>query len=71
MYIFFTEQRKDKLTGFYRKDFINKKRKTSCMIIIDIDFFKKINDNHGHACKSDLVIKKYLIEYENQLEKQI
>ncbi|WP_181317803.1 GGDEF domain-containing protein [Photobacterium kishitanii] len=66
VYIFFTEQRKDKLTGFYRKDFINKKRKTSCMIIIDIDFFKKINDNHGHAV-GDLVIR----EVSNRIRKSI
>lgn len=53
----FTRNKKDNLTGFYRKDFFKKTRKTDCIVVIDIDFFKQVNDNHGHAI-GDLVISE-------------
>ncbi len=34
-----------------------KKRKHFAIIMIDIDFFKKINDTYGHACGDDTIIE--------------
>ncbi len=52
---------KDKMTGLLRRDAFDKFHKHQCqsssIIIVDIDNFKKINDNHGHHI-GDLVIKK-------------
>ncbi|WP_418114220.1 GGDEF domain-containing protein [Vibrio scophthalmi] len=51
---------RDKMTGFYRRDFyeprLNRAHNFS-MLIIDIDFFKIINDTHGHK-KGDEVISE-------------
>lgn len=63
----------DSLTGLYNRrnfdsnlerEFIRAKRYKSelCIAIIDIDFFKKINDSYGHLC-GDFILKEvaYLI----------
>ena len=58
----------DQLTGLYNRHYIldNASKKISaakrhnidlCMVVIDIDFFKSFNDDHGHAV-GDLVLIK-------------
>lgn len=58
----------DALTGLYNRHQLDErlKQETSgslrrnsplCAIMIDIDFFKKVNDTYGHAC-GDLVLKE-------------
>lgn len=58
----------DTLTGLYNRRYfeshvqqlIDKAHKTDkplCMLAIDIDYFKKINDTHGHA-SGDVVLKE-------------
>ncbi|MDD9156195.1 GGDEF domain-containing protein [Aliivibrio sp. S4TY2] len=42
----------DRMTGFFRRDFIESKLNRvegASFLIIDIDHFKQVNDNHGHA----------------------
>ena len=57
----------DALTGFYNRRQLeertrqevsgaNRKNKPLCAIMIDIDFFKKVNDTYGHAV-GDIVLK--------------
>lgn len=58
----------DSLTGLYNRHYLAeagmnritesiRHRQALSIIIIDLDFFKKINDNHGHAV-GDLVLKE-------------
>ena len=50
----------DSLSGAFNKNYFLKVKDSfthGFLIIIDIDNFKKINDNHGHSC-GDLVIKE-------------
>lgn len=53
----FNEHKKDKLTGFYRKDYVNLFDEVNCIIVIDIDRFKNVNDTYGHAI-GDVVISE-------------
>ena len=59
---------KDYLTGLYNRryfaelaqnymELFHRERKEACIMMIDIDFFKKINDTYGHA-EGDKVIKR-------------
>jgi len=50
---------KDQLTGLYNRryvdsivehEFLNKNYNSLVIVLADIDFFKKINDNYGHHC---------------------
>jgi diguanylate cyclase len=58
---------KDALTGIYNRRFLETRMKEECerqrryarplsMLMIDIDFFKKVNDTHGHQ-GGDLVLQ--------------
>lgn len=58
---------KDALTGIYNRRYLETRLKEECdrqqrysrplsLIMIDIDFFKKVNDNHGHQC-GDLILQ--------------
>jgi len=58
---------KDALTGIYNRRFLTTRLKEECerqqrysrplsLIMIDIDFFKKVNDTYGHQC-GDLILK--------------
>jgi diguanylate cyclase (GGDEF)-like protein len=62
---------KDGLTGAYNRKKIGKiiddlKDKNICLIMIDIDNFKKINDTYGHL-NGDEVLKKLSINIQNNL----
>jgi diguanylate cyclase (GGDEF)-like protein len=45
------------LTHYIDKNFGAEKNQQVALIIIDIDFFKKINDRYGHSC-GDIVLQK-------------
>ncbi|RJX75569.1 GGDEF domain-containing protein [Vibrio sinensis] len=48
----------DQLTGMYKRDkykLSENSRRVNCMAIVDIDFFKKINDSFGHAKGDDVI----------------
>ncbi len=63
---------KDKMTGLLRRDVFDKFYKHLCqessIIVVDIDNFKNINDNHGHLI-GDLVIKKVSEIIRNSIRK--
>ncbi|WP_318434748.1 GGDEF domain-containing protein [Photobacterium leiognathi] len=52
---------KDKMTGLMRRDVFERcyksKQKDCAVIIVDIDNFKLINDNHGHLIGDDVIRK--------------
>jgi len=58
---------KDALTGIYNRRFLESRLKEECerqkrysrplsLIMIDIDFFKKVNDTYGHQC-GDMILQ--------------
>lgn len=50
--------KKDLLTGLYNRKIVNEAYyNSSCIIMCDIDNFKKINDTYGHNC-GDKVLKE-------------
>ncbi len=62
---------KDELTGAYNRKKIDKiiddlKDKNICLIMLDIDNFKKINDTYGHL-KGDEVLKSLSTNIQNNL----
>jgi diguanylate cyclase (GGDEF)-like protein len=64
---------KDGLTGAYNRKKIGKiiddlKDKNICLIVLDIDDFKRINDTYGHL-KGDEVLEKLSINIQNNLRK--
>jgi diguanylate cyclase (GGDEF)-like protein len=64
---------KDGLTGAYNRKKIGKiiddlKDKNICLIVLDIDDFKRINDTYGHL-KGDEVLQKLSINIQNNLRK--
>ncbi|PSX45954.1 GGDEF domain-containing protein, partial [Photobacterium kishitanii] len=52
----------------YRKDYLNEKNLINCIIVIDIDFFKKVNDTYGHQV-GDLVIAEVSNRIRNTIRK--
>ncbi len=56
----------DALTGCYNRrafdqcerDLFSSEHNSSALLLMDIDFFKKINDNHGHDC-GDSVLRHF------------
>jgi two-component system cell cycle response regulator len=65
---------KDELTGAYNRKKIDKilkdlKNKSVCIIIFDIDNFKKINDTYGHL-KGDEVLKKLSDNIQNNIRER-
>ncbi len=63
------DNKKDKLTGFYRKDCFNTtSHSINCIIVIDIDHFKKVNDTYGHPI-GDSVIAEVSDRIRNAIRK--
>ena len=52
----------DELTGLYNRGVFDKMREvcdpaSTALILVDVDFFKEVNDTHGHQV-GDRVLKK-------------
>ncbi len=63
------DNKKDKLTGFYRKDCFNSTSYSiNCIIVIDIDHFKQVNDTYGHLV-GDSVITEVSDRIRNAIRK--
>lgn len=63
---------KDALTGTFNRRYLETRLNAECerhlrydqkmsLVMVDIDFFKQVNDNHGHQC-GDLVLKSIATE---------
>ena len=74
------EANHDVLTGAYNRSFFNKRlkdeiitaklhQKNLSLVLIDIDHFKKINDNYGHQT-GDIVLKKLVTFIQNSLREE-
>lgn len=70
---------KDELTGLYNRRYFNdfmefqisthqRQNKPLSLIIFDIDFFKKINDNYGHLA-GDFILKNFAEEVKKFIRK--
>ena len=70
---------RDEKTGLYNNNFFDnilsieiekagRGHEKLCLLIIDIDFFKKINDTHGHI-KADGFLKRLALVLKKQLRK--
>lgn len=70
----------DALTGLYNRHYFQKaldreyavayeKKKQLCCILFDLDFFKKVNDTHGHIF-GDLVLKEASAIIQKKFRKQ-
>lgn len=68
---------KDSLTGIYNRRFFETRiqeefnrykryKQPFCLVIYDIDHFKKVNDTYGHQC-GDLILKEVSIKMVNML----
>lgn len=67
--------RKDALTGVYNRRYLESRLRAECerhlryhrelsLVMFDIDFFKAVNDSHGHQC-GDFVLKAIASEVSN------
>ncbi|WP_171832168.1 GGDEF domain-containing protein [Oceanispirochaeta sp. M1] len=43
--------------GYQLFDFVGKYKKTFALIILDVDFFKKVNDNYGHPAGDTVLVE--------------
>jgi diguanylate cyclase (GGDEF)-like protein len=69
--------RRDGLTGIFNRqhfievsgdslDYCAKSLRDACVVVIDLDHFKDVNDTHGHAA-GDLVLKRAVAACQSQL----
>jgi len=70
---------KDGLTGIFNRRYLDKRLEEEyqragrygrdcTLIVVDIDFFKKVNDTHGHQC-GDLILKNVAAEIASAIRK--